>query len=203
MQSLLEAMSSGEISGEPVLALTNVAGAQGLQRAEGFGVPTACIPHTEYRKRRRAHEEAVVQALKDAKADVICLAGYMRLLSSWFVEQFPMQILNIHPSLLPAFPGLDAQRQALEYGVRATGCTVHFVDGKMDNGPIIVQAAVPVLVDDDESALSARILAKEHEIYPLALKWVCDDRVRIEGRRVIVEGAAYSAIEGKTSPVNR
>ena len=128
----------------------------------------------------------MVKELKARQVDVICLAGFMRLLSSWFVQQYPRQILNIHPSLLPAFPGLHSQKQALEWGAKVSGCTVHFVDEKLDHGPIIVQRSVPVLDEDTEETLSARILEQEHQIYPEALKLVCEERVRFQERQVLI-----------------
>ncbi len=136
---------------------------------------------------REAYDRLLLQELQSRQVDLVCLAGFMRLLSAGFIRQFPNRILNIHPSLLPAFPGLDAQHQALAYGVKITGCTVHFVDEELDAGPIVIQAAAPVLPDDDVETLSARILKEEHRIYPEALRIALSGRFRIEGRRVIVE----------------
>jgi phosphoribosylglycinamide formyltransferase-1 len=138
-------------------------------------------------KAREAHDREVVAALQQHKVDLICLAGYMRLLSPWFVQQFPRQILNIHPSLLPAFPGLEAQEQAFAYGVKVSGCTVHFVDDELDHGPIIVQKAAPVLDDDDEHSLAARILEREHTAYTEAINIVLEGRFKIVGRRLVRE----------------
>jgi phosphoribosylglycinamide formyltransferase-1 len=134
---------------------------------------------------REAYDLLLLLELQRRQVDLVCLAGFMRLLSAGFIRQFPNRILNIHPSLLPAFPGLDAQHQALAYGVKITGCTVHFVDEELDAGPIVIQASVPVLADDDVETLSARILKEEHRIYPEALRIVLSGRFRIEGRRVI------------------
>jgi phosphoribosylglycinamide formyltransferase-1 len=136
---------------------------------------------------REAYDRALIDELRNYDVDLICLAGYMRMLSAGFVRQFPNRILNIHPSLLPAFPGLDAQRQALEYGVRVSGCTVHFVDEYLDAGPVLLQAAVPVLDTDTVESLSARILAEEHRIYPEAIRIVLGGDCRIEGRRVVLK----------------
>jgi phosphoribosylglycinamide formyltransferase-1 len=136
---------------------------------------------------REPYDRLLLQELQSRQVDIVCLAGFMRLLSAGFIRQFPNRILNIHPSLLPAFPGLDAQHQALAYGVKITGCTVHFVDEELDAGPIVIQASVPVLADDDVETLSARILKEEHRIYPEALQIVLRGRFRIEGRRVIEE----------------
>ena len=187
MVALLEGMRAGEIPGEAVLVVSNKADAPGLDKARSFGVETAVVPQRKGLA-RRDHDEQVVALLEKAGVDHVCLAGYMRILSSWFIERFPQRIINIHPALLPSFPGLHAQRQALEQGARISGCTVHFVDGQVDHGPTIVQAAVPVLPGDDEDALAARILEQEHRIYPLALKWLCEDRLRVEGSRVTVTG---------------
>ncbi|OLE71709.1 MAG: phosphoribosylglycinamide formyltransferase [Bacteroidetes bacterium 13_1_20CM_4_60_6] len=134
---------------------------------------------------REAYDRQVVAVLKDHQIDLVCLAGYMRLLSAFFVSSFPNRILNIHPSLLPSFPGLESQRQALEYGVKFAGCTVHFVDENLDAGPIVLQAVVPVRDDDSEATLSARILAEEHRIYSEAVRLVLEGRFKLEGRRVV------------------
>jgi phosphoribosylglycinamide formyltransferase-1 len=168
MVSLVEAMRRGDVPADPVVVLSNVASAEGLRRAEEFGIPTEVVDHRKV-KPRAAHDRAVLEALTRYDVDLVCLAGYMRLLTPVMVEAFRGRMLNIHPSLLPAFPGLDAQRQALEYGVKVAGCTVHFVDEKCDHGPIVLQAAVPVLEDDTESSLSRRILEQEHRLYPEAV----------------------------------
>jgi len=185
MVALVEAMRSGRIAAQPVLVLSNVPEAEGLDRARALGVPTVAIPHRDYGDRDR-HEEAVLEALRRVEPDLVCLAGYMRLLSARFVAQYPNRIMNIHPALLPAFPGLEAQRRALEHGVKVTGCTVHFVDEQCDHGPIILQAPVPVLEDDTVDSLSARILAEEHRIYPEAVSLFFQGRLRVEGRRVAI-----------------
>ncbi len=187
MVSLLEGMRAGEIPGEAALVVSNRPDAPGLARAASFGVPTAVVPQREFRGRpREEHDRTVHAKLERAGVEFVCLAGYMRILSPWFVAQWEGRMLNIHPALLPSFPGLHGQRQAVEHGVRIAGCTVHFVDREVDHGPIVAQAAVPVLPDDDEDALAARILEQEHRIYPLALRLLCEDRLRIEGRRVVV-----------------
>lgn len=187
MVALLEGVRSGTIPGEVSMVVSNKAGAPGLEKAASFGVPTAVVPQKEYRGRdREEHDRAVVEVLEGAGVEIVCLAGYMRILSPWFIEQFPGRILNIHPALLPAFPGLQGQKQALEYGVRVSGCTVHLVDAELDHGPILVQAVVPVLPDDTEESLSARILEQEHRVYPLALRWMCEGRVDVRGRTVVL-----------------
>ncbi len=184
--ALSEATEAGRIPARIVLVLSNVPLAAGLGLAKERGYATAVVPSRGHRD-REAYDRLVVRELENRGVDIVCLAGFMRLLSPWFVSRFPMRILNIHPSLLPAFPGLHAQRQALEWGARVSGCTVHFVDEKLDHGPIIVQQAVPVLDDDTEETLSSRILEQEHRIYPRALRLVCEDRVTVVGRRVQVD----------------
>ena len=190
MVALLEGMRAGEIPGQAALVVTDRADAPGLAKAASFGVPTAVVDRKGYKGRRDEHDRAVGDALEAAGVDLVCLAGYMRILGAAFVERFAGRMINIHPALLPAFPGLHAQRQALEQGARISGCTVHFVDAQVDHGPTIVQAAVPVLPDDTEQSLSERILEQEHRVYPLALKWLCQGRVRVEQGRVVLEGEA-------------
>jgi phosphoribosylglycinamide formyltransferase-1 len=185
MEALLAAMRDGRVPADPAVVISNVPGAAGLARAQSFGVATEVVDHTAF-KPRAAHERAVLEVLDRHGVDVVCLAGYMRLLSPVLLEAYPGAILNIHPSLLPAFPGLDAQRQALDYGVKVSGCTVHLVDGELDHGPILVQRTVPVLEDDTEETLSARILEQEHLAYPEALALYASGRVRVEGRRVVL-----------------
>lgn len=180
--ALSDAVEAGRIPARIVLVVSNIPDAPGLDHARERGYESVCIRSA--RKNREAFDREVVRHLEAADAEIVCLAGFMRLLSPWFVRRFAHRILNIHPSLLPAFPGLRAQRQALEWGVKVSGCTVHFVDEQLDHGPILVQRAVPVREGDDEHALSARILKEEHRIYREALRLVCQDRVRLEGRRV-------------------
>jgi phosphoribosylglycinamide formyltransferase 1 len=182
--SLHGAIERGDVPAQIVLVLSNVAEAPGLARARQLGLATVAIPHAGATS-RAAHEERVLAACDAAGVDWICLAGYMRLLSARFVERHTQRILNIHPSLLPAFPGLHAQRQALDHGARVAGCTVHFVDAQLDSGPIVVQRAIPVLDGDTEDTLSARILEEEHRAYPEALRRLLTERWRIEGRRVL------------------
>jgi phosphoribosylglycinamide formyltransferase-1 len=179
-----EAIARGEVPAEIAVVISNRADAAGLLRAREWGYPALALPHREH-PTREAHERAVIDALERAGADIVVLAGYMRLLSAPFVERFRGRILNIHPSLLPSFPGVDAQAQALAHGVKVAGCTVHLVDEHLDGGPILVQRAVPVA--DDDTVVSARILAEEHRAYVDALQIVVSGRYRIEGRRVVVE----------------
>jgi phosphoribosylglycinamide formyltransferase-1 len=177
--------ASGVLPAEIAVVISNRAAAPGLETARQMGLSAVAIPSTGME--RQEHDRLVVEKLKEAGVDLVILAGYMRILSAWFIQQFPNQILNIHPALLPAFPGLDAQHQAWEYGVRFAGCTVHFVDEKMDSGPIIQQAVVPVLESDTADDLSARILAEEHRIYSEAIAKVLAGGWRIVGRRVLFE----------------
>jgi phosphoribosylglycinamide formyltransferase-1 len=181
--SLHAAMVRGEVPAEIALVVSNVPAAPGLERARELGLATIGVPAADFPD-RTAQETAILTALGDHGVEWVCLAGYMRLLSTGFVRAYRERVLNIHPSLLPAFPGLHAQRQALAHGVRVAGCTVHFVDEALDNGPIVVQRAVPVLDGDDEAALAARILEQEHLAYPEALRRLLTEPWRIEGRRV-------------------
>lgn len=183
-EALAESVTAGRIPGaEIVMVISNQPEALGLKRAEARGIATRLIPSKGLQ--REAYDRLVVAALEEHKVDLICLAGYMRLLSPYFVSAFPKKILNIHPSLLPSFPGLESQKQALEHGVKFAGCTVHFVDENLDAGPIILQAVVPVLDSDDEHTLAERILKEEHRIYSEAVKIILEGKWRIEGRRVL------------------
>jgi phosphoribosylglycinamide formyltransferase 1 len=181
------AVERGEIPARIALVVSNVADAPGLARARELGLPAVAIPH-QGEPGRRAHESKVVAALRQAGVEWVCLAGYMRLLSPDFVAAFPRRIVNIHPSLLPAFPGLDAQAQALAHGVKVSGCTVHLVDEGLDSGPIVVQRAVPVLDGDTDRTLAARILEQEHQAYPEALRRLLTEPWRVEGRRLVFGG---------------
>ncbi len=182
MVALLDAMGRGEVPARCVLVVSNVASAPGLASAAERGVPTAVIDH-KVSSSREEHDGRVVEAFRAAGAEVICLAGYMRLLSPVLVHAFENRILNIHPALLPSFPGLHVQQKAIDHGVRFSGCTVHLVDEEVDHGPIVLQAVVPVMPGDDEEALSGRILRFEHRLYPAALRLMCEGKVVVEGRR--------------------
>lgn len=183
MVALLEAIRDGRVPAEPAVIISNRPAAAGLEAAAARGVETLVIDHKDS-KNREEHDHRVLEALRQRRVEVVCLAGYMRVLSPVLIRAYPGRILNIHPALLPSFPGLHAQRQALEYGVRVSGCTVHLVDEGVDTGPILLQRAVEVEPDDTEATLSARILAQEHRLYAEALRLVVEDRIRIEGRRV-------------------
>ena len=184
MKSIVAACEAGRVPAEVAVVISNRADAPGIRWAADRGLATAVISHRSFAD-REAHDGAVVARLREGKVDWVCLAGYMRLLSAVFVNAFTDRILNIHPALLPAFPGLHGQRQAWEYGVKISGCTVHLVDLELDHGPIVVQRAVPVLSDDDEESLSRRILEQEHIAYPEALQLVLGGSWRVEGRRVV------------------
>ena len=182
-EAIAENVAAGRIDAEIAVVISNRPEARGLETARARGINAVCIPSKGLE--REAYDRLVVAELKKNQVDLVCLAGFMRLLSAYFVREFPLRILNIHPALLPSFPGLDAQHQALEHGVRISGCTVHFVDENLDSGPIVVQAAVPVLDDDTADTLSARILKEEHRIYSEAIRLVLSGNYRVEGRRVI------------------
>ncbi len=182
-EALADSCAAGRIPARIAVVISNKADAPGIERARQRGLDAVVVPSKG--KQREEHDAEVVAALKSHNVDLICLAGYMRLLSAWFCQQFPQKILNIHPSLLPAFPGLEAQKQAFDYGVKVSGCTVHFVDEHLDHGAIIVQKAVPVLDGDDEHTLAARILEQEHLAYTEAVNIVVAGNYDIVGRRVV------------------
>lgn len=183
-EAIARNVKSGALDAEIAAVISNKPGAPGLEKAREFGFEALPLPSKGLD--REAYDRQLIAALNERRVDLVCLAGYMRLLSPAFIRAFPERILNIHPSLLPAFPGLDAQHQAFEYGVKISGCTVHFVDEHLDNGPIVLQAAVPVRQDDTAETLAARILAEEHRIYSEAIRIVLEGRYRIEGRRVVL-----------------
>jgi len=183
-EALADSVAAGRIpDAEIAIVISNKPEARGLETARARGIQAVCIPSKG--APREEHDRRVAEALQRQEVDLICLAGYMRLLSPEFVAAFPGRILNIHPSLLPSFPGLDAQHQALAHGVKISGCTVHFVDERLDAGPIVLQAAVPVLDDDTEETVSARILKEEHRIYSEAVRLILGGGWRLEGRRVV------------------
>jgi phosphoribosylglycinamide formyltransferase-1 len=182
--AIADSIHAGRIPNARIaLVISNKADAPGIETAKQRGFNALVIPSQGHP--REEHDQAVVAALKDHSVEWVCLAGYMRLLSPWFVEQFPQRILNIHPSLLPAFPGLDAQKQAFEYGVRVSGCTVHLVDEELDHGAIVLQKTVPVLDSDDDHSLAARILEEEHVAYSEALNILLNKRYEIAGRKLL------------------
>ena len=182
-EALADNVASGALDAKIAVVISNRTDAPGVESARRRGLNALVMPSKG--KVREDHDGEVVAALRQHQVDLVCLAGYMRLLSPWFVQQFPRRILNIHPSLLPGFPGLEAQEQAFAYGVKVSGCTVHFVDEELDHGPIIVQKAVPVLDGDDEHTLAARILQQEHVAYTEAINTVLRGNFKIMGRRLV------------------
>ena len=182
-EAIADNVASGRLDANIAVVISNKVDAGGIESARRRGLKAVVIPSKG--RPREAHDREVVAALREHQVDLVCLAGYMRLLSPWFVQQFPNRILNIHPSLLPAFPGLDAQKQAFEYGVKVSGCTVHFVDADLDHGTIILQKAVPVLETDDDHTFAARILEQEHVAYSEAIRIVLEGKYHIVGRRIV------------------
>jgi len=189
LQALIDACAEPAFPAEIALVLSNQADAFGLERARRAGIPAEVIHHRDFAG-KAAFEAAMDEVLRAAGVELLCLAGFMRLLSAEFVDRWHDRLINIHPSLLPSFKGLDTHARALAAGVRFAGCTVHFVRPAMDEGPIIVQGVVPVLPDDDEHSLADRVLTVEHRCYPLALRLIAEGRVRIENERVVIEGGA-------------
>ena len=193
--ALIEACKASDYPAEIVLVVSNKADAKGLEHADAAGIATTVVEHGGYLD-RETFDKAIHEKLADAGVELVCLAGFMRLLSSWFVETWSDRVVNIHPSLLPAFKGIDAHAQAIATGVKLSGCTVHIVRPEMDAGPILVQAAVPVLPGDDEDTLAARILTVEHRCYPLAVRLIAEGRVKIDGERTVIDtdGMADSSL---------
>lgn len=199
LQAILDRIQSDALEARVVVVISNKDDAYGLQRAHEAGIATSVIRHADYPVREDFDRELVRQ-LQVARVDYVVLAGFMRILTPEFLTPFAGRVVNIHPALLPACPGLHAQRQQAEHGVRVAGCTVHFVDEQMDHGPIIIQGVVPAFPDDDEDSLSARILAMEHRIYPQALQWLAEGRVRLQGRQVVVDAVSQEMGRFWTNP---
>lgn len=191
LQSIIDCCQDGSLDAEIAIVICNNPDAGALDRAARAGVLSQCINHREFAS-REDFDTAVVKALKEAGVELVVLAGFMRIITQTFIDAFPERVINIHPALLPAFPGLHVQKKALEYGARFSGCTVHFVDAGVDTGQIIIQAVVPILDSDTEESLSARILEQEHKIYPRAIQLIAEDRLRIEGRRVLTRDTGDS-----------
>ena len=189
LQSIIDAIEAKQLDAKIQLVLSNKADAYGLVRAKNHAVPTEVLDHKSFPS-REAYDQAVVDLLHGGGVELVVLAGFMRLLSPVFIKAYSNRIMNIHPALLPAFAGLHVQKKALEHGVRFAGCTVHFVNEECDEGPIIIQAVVPVFADDTEDALAARILKQEHKIYPRAIQLFAEGRLRVVGRRVFVDGGS-------------
>lgn len=212
LQAILDACGHGQAGGarrvdaEVAVVLCNVPGAGALERAGRAGVPAELIPSKGVD--REAYDRQLVERLRHHRVDLVCLAGFMRLVTPAFLDAFGPsaasggcpRVMNIHPALLPSFPGLHGQRQALDYGVRFSGCTVHFVDSGCDTGPIVLQAVVPVMESDSEATLAVRILAEEHRIYPQAIQWFAEGRLSVRGRTVVVRGGRSPGLDGVSNP---
>jgi len=192
LQAILDAVAEKRLDARVAVVVSNVAGAGGLERAREAGVETVVVDHKAYTD-RRAFDAALVEVLRARGVEVVVLAGFMRLVTDVLLGAFPMRVVNVHPSLLPAFPGVHSQQQAFDYGVRIAGCTVHLVDGGTDTGPILAQAAVPVEEDDDAESLRLRILAREHELLPQVLQWMAEGRVTVEA---VAGGRARVRVRG-------
>jgi len=198
LQSIIDQSRQGLLNAEIHLVISNNPGAGALTRATQAGIKTACINHREFDS-RESFDQQVIATLQAAQIDLVVLAGFMRIISAPFLQAFPQKIINIHPSLLPAFPGLHVQQKAIDYGAKFSGCTVHFVDDGVDTGPIIVQSVVPVHPEDTEESLAARILEQEHKIYPQSIQWIAEGRVKIFNRQVKIT-ASENPTEALTNP---
>ena len=186
LQAIIDASERGEIPCRVGIVVSNKADAYGLVRARNHGIPTEVVDHRAFES-REAFDARLVEVIRSSGAELVCLAGFMRVVTPVFLRAFPHRILNIHPALLPTFPGTHGPRQALQYGVRFSGCTVHFLDEGVDTGPVVVQAVVPVYEDDTEESLAARILKEEHRIYPMAIRLYFEGRLELSGRRVLTK----------------
>lgn len=190
LQAIIDAIEEGRLSARIAVVISNVADAYALERARRHGIPALFVDPAPYKGRREDYDRELVRILKEYRVELVCMAGFMRILTPYFINSFSNRILNIHPALLPAFPGLKAQKAALDYGVKFSGCTVHIADEGVDTGPVVIQAVVPVLPDDTEESLEERILREEHKIYPQAIQWFAEGRVVVEGRRVAIKDSA-------------
>ena len=186
LQAIIDASERGEIPCRVGIVVSNTAEAYGMVRARNHGIPTEVVDHRAFES-REAFDARLVEVIRSSGAELVCLAGFMRVVTPVFLRAFPHRILNIHPALLPSFPGTHGPRQALQYGVRFSGCTVHFLDEGVDTGPVIVQAVVPVYEDDTEETLAARILKEEHRVYPMAIRLFFEGRLELSGRRVFTK----------------
>ncbi|MFH1873618.1 MAG: phosphoribosylglycinamide formyltransferase [Pseudomonadota bacterium] len=186
LQAIIDACKKNEIQAEVAIIISDVPGAQALERAKKAGLKTTILERKKY-STKNEYETALINELKQAQVDLVCLAGYMRIVGKTFLAAFPNRVINIHPALLPSFPGLDAQKQAWEYGVKVSGCTVHFVDDLTDHGPIILQTMVPVQDDDTVETLSERILKEEHKLYSKAIQLIAENKLDIKGRKVRIK----------------
>ena len=199
LQAIIDAIEAGKLDAKIEVVLSNKADAQGLARARQHRIPTEVLDHKSFSS-RESYDEAVVNLLRGRGVELVVLAGFMRLLSPVFVKAYSNRIMNIHPALLPSFPGLHVQQKTVEHGVRFSGCTVHFVNEECDEGPIIIQAVVPVFSDDTGEALAARILEQEHRIYPRAIQLYAEGRLKIVGRKVLVSGLAQDDGQALVQP---
>lgn len=188
LQAIIDNIEKGRLSAEPAVVISDQADAFALERARKHGIPAVHMGARGFKDKREEYDALLVKELQKRGVDIVCLAGFMRIITPVLIKAFPNRILNIHPSLLPAFPGLHVQKKALDYGVKFSGCTVHFVDEGMDTGPIIIQAVVPVLDNDTEDSLSGRILKQEHKIYSRAVQLLAEGKLKVEGRRVLLSG---------------
>lgn len=199
LQAIIDRIEEGRLSAQIACVISNNAGAFALERARQHGIPGLYLDHRLF-SGRAGYDAALLEALRDYEVDLVVLAGFMRIITPILIDAYPNAILNIHPALLPAFPGLHAQKQALDYGVKISGCTVHFVDPGTDTGPVIIQAAVPVLDNDTEESLSTRIQVEEHRIYPEAIRLYAEGRLKVEGHQVVISPWPESAISTFTNP---
>jgi phosphoribosylglycinamide formyltransferase-1 len=199
LQSLIDAIDAGRLTARIAVVISNNPDAHGVVRARTRGLAVELLPHGAFRSREEFDARAV-EVLRAHGVELVVLAGFMRLVSRVLLEAFPARVLNVHPALLPAFPGLHAERQALDHGARITGVTVHFVDEQTDHGPIVLQAAVPILPGDSEETLHARIQRQEHRLYPYAVQLIAEGRVRVEGRRVLIDGAVVDPAAALANP---
>lgn len=199
LQALIDAIAAGRLDARIAVVISNISDAAGLDRARRHGITAVALPH-RHAPSREAYDRQVVDVLHAHAVHLVVLAGFMRLVTPVLLDAFAGRVVNVHPALLPAFPGLHAERQALEHGARLTGVTVHFVDEETDHGPILAQAAVPVFPDDTEATLHARVQRQEHRLYPYAIQLIAEGRVRIDGRRVVVTGAMTAADAAIANP---
>lgn len=195
LQAIIDAIEAGRLTARIACVITDKKEAYALERSASHGIKGIFLDPARHES-RESYDSALVECLREHGVELVCLAGFMRILSPVFVQAFPQSILNIHPSLLPSFPGLKVQRKAIEHGVKFSGCTVHFVDEEVDAGPIIIQASVPLFDDDTEEQLADRILAEEHKIYPQAIQWIAEGRLRLVGRRVLLDGVKVQPAVG-------
>jgi len=199
LQAIIDNIEAGRLDAQISVVISNNADAFSLQRCRNHNVPAIVVDHRDYTS-RNDFDRHLIDVLRSYDVELVVMAGFMRILTKSFLAAFPMRIMNIHPALLPAFPGLHVQKQALDYGVRFSGCTVHFADGGVDTGPIIIQAVVPVFDEDNEERLAARILQEEHKIYSRAIQWYAENRLEVQGRKVLLKGNRGGDIRAQHNP---